>query len=52
MCLQEECAQLSEEAEELRKRLGEAETVMQRMQRQDDKRAGDMQRRLSEHEVQ
>lgn len=49
--MQEECAQVSEEASELRKRLTETESAMQRMQRLDDRRSGDIQRRMTEQEV-
>lgn len=48
---QEQAAATAEEVNELRARMGEAETNTQRLQRLEDKRAGEAQRRLTELEV-
>ena len=44
-------AATAEEMNELRTRIGDAETNSQRLQRIEDKRVGELQKRLSEQEV-
>lgn len=53
MCcaVQEQVAATAEEMNELRTRIGDAETNSQRLQRIEDKRVGELQKRLSEQEV-
>ena len=49
--MQEQVAATAEELNELRTRIGDAETNSQRLQRIEDKRVGELTKRLSEQEV-
>ena len=49
--MQDQVAATAEELNELRTRMGDAETNSQRLQRIEDKRVGELTKRLSEQEV-